>query len=126
MEQGTHRIAEEIKEITVRSVQELLHKLLRVEATVQERNCRGKEQDTSSQSRRVVSEHKSVEKLSITQKDQTKEAVTRQGSEMSLKFVKCFECQEKGHLAKFCSHSRKKGVDRVTVNRGAHTTRRTT
>ena len=52
-------LQKEIKEITVGSVQELLHKLLRAEATVQERNRRGKERDTSAQPRRVISEHKS-------------------------------------------------------------------
>ena len=42
MEQGTLELQKEIKEITVGSVQELLHKLLKAEATVQERDHRSK------------------------------------------------------------------------------------
>ena len=89
-------LQKEIKEITVGSVQELLHKLLRAEATVQERNCRGKDREATSQPRRAITESKlnrpPVETSGTTQKDQTKETVTRQGGEMSLKHAKCFKC----------------------------------
>ena len=46
-------VQQEIKEITVGSVQELLQKLLRAESVVQERNSRlNKEQDSTSVPRR--------------------------------------------------------------------------
>ena len=113
MEQGTHRILQkENKETTVGSVQDFLHKLLRTEATVQERNCCGKERDATSQPRRTIVEHKPnnppVVKTGATQKDQMKETVTRQGSEMSLKYHKCFNYREKGRLAKVCPKGKKK------------------
>jgi len=38
-------------------------------------------------------------------KDQTKETVPAQGREMGLRY---FNCQEKGHLAKFCPQAKKK------------------
>jgi len=86
------------KEITVGSVQELFHKLLRAEAAVQERNRRGKDREATSQPRRAITENKlnrpPVETLGTTQKDQTKETVARQGGEMSLKYAKGFKCQE--------------------------------
>jgi len=95
------------------SVQELLHKLRRAEATVQGRNRHGKEQQTTSQPRRVASEGNSSRPLAETAgTTQTKGTATRQGSEMNLKHAKC---QEKGHLAKSCPQGKKKGLKRMTT-----------
>ena len=65
-------LQKEIKEITVGSVQELVHKLLEAEATVQERYHRGKECNNTTLTKRMT-DHRTnkfpVEKTSATQKD---------------------------------------------------------
>ena len=79
----------EIKEITVGSVQELLHKLLLAESTFQERECNPKK--TGGHTRKVV-ENTTTEKAAVTPRKIVKDLTTKQEGEMILKHVKCFNC----------------------------------
>ena len=87
----------EITEITVGSVQELLHKLLHAESTLQERKRQLKE--AGGCTRKVV-EKTLTEKAAATPRSLVKDLPSKQGDEMNLKHVKCFNCHEKGHLSK--------------------------
>ena len=92
-------------------MQELLHKLLRAESTLQERECRLKE--SGGRTRKVV-EKVTTEKAAATPRSLVRDLPSKQG-EMNLKHVKCFNCHEKGHLSKFCPEPKKKPAHRVLV-----------
>ena len=102
----------EIKGITVGSIQDPLHKLLRAESTLQEREHRLKE--TGSCTRKVV-EKTLTEKAAATPRSLVIDLPSKQGGKMNLKHVKCFNCHEKGHLSKFCPEPKKKPTRRVLV-----------
>jgi len=99
------------------SLQELLQRLLRVEARIEERECRSKGHNWNKTWR--SGGYKGVSKKDVIEKpvdkpptssrttadnSQREQAGTRgqDSSEMSLKNIKCFKCNKKGHLAKNC------------------------
>ena len=79
-------------------MQELLHKLLRAESTLQERERRLKE--TGGHTRKVV-EKVTTEKAAAIPRSLVRDLPSKQGGEMNLKHLKCFNWHEKGHLSKF-------------------------
>ena len=101
-------LQKEVTEITDGSVQELLHKLLKAEAVLQERSRRSTQQTSK---RYLVGtgvkpqrySNPDVELVPLKKQQQA----TNSSSEMSLQRVKCFNCHQKGHLAKNCTLSRK-------------------
>ena len=115
------------KEVGDWSLQELLQRLLRAEARLEERECSSKVNDWSKTRkpggyRSVVlkkeATEKSVDKPPVSKatagnshREQagTKGQDSRGSSEMSLKNVKCFKCNRKGHMAKTCPSSETDG-----------------
>jgi len=101
----------EVKEITTDgSVHELLQKLLRTEAVLQERARRekgsNKELVLKSNSRKRAPE--SLEPVHKSSETSTIQRSTHAGVEMSMKGVKCLICKQKGHMAKLCPDPKKK------------------
>ena len=56
-----------------------------------------------------------TEKAAASPRSLVKDLPSKQGGEMNLKHVKCFNCHEKGHLSKFCLEPKKKPARRVLV-----------
>jgi len=96
------------------SLQELLQQLVRAEARIEERECRSKGHDWNKTRRsggyKGVSKkdmfEKSVDKpptscRATANNSQREQAGSRgyDSGEMSLKNMKCFKCNKKGHLA---------------------------
>ena len=96
------KLQKEVKEITDGSVQELLHRLLRAEAVLQER-ARRTSQQTSRKCFIGVSvksqNYPSPEVGQMSQRMQ-EQVASISTTEMNLRRVKCFNCNQKGHLAK--------------------------
>ena len=123
-------LQKEVKEITTDgSVQELLHKLLRAEAVIQERERRthgdtsrnpvtkkpasshlGKGQFQSSTQRQSTGGSNPDSQKSEKSKD--KQQTVGSGAEMSARGPKCFKCQRKGHLAKDCPDAKRRPPSR--------------
>ena len=104
----------EVKEITDGSVQELLHRLLRAEAVLQERARRSHQTSKKHLTGVNVKPH-NYSSPEIGQLSQKKQDTAIASTEMSMRRVKCFNCNQKGHLAKMCPLPRK-SMKRVTVN----------
>ena len=93
-------------------MQELLQKLLRAEATIQER-ARRKKEINQTRSPRAVSQRDSnstmksamprqVEQSNSSPQGSQPQRDKGQGVEMSMRGVKCFNCRKKGHIATNC------------------------
>ena len=105
-------LQQELKEIPDGSVQELLQKLLRAEATIQER-ARRKKEINQTHSPRAVSQRDSnsttqsamprrVEQSNSSPQGSQPQRDKGQEVEMSMRGVKCFNCRKKGHIATNC------------------------
>ena len=99
----------EIKEITVGSVQELLHKLLRVESTLQQKERWLKE--TGGHTCKIV-EKETTEKTTASPRNLV---TSKLRGEINLKHAKCFNCYKKCHLSKFRLEPNKKPAHRVLI-----------
>ena len=110
-------LQKEVGEYKDWSLQELLQRLLRAEARIEERERRSKGNDWSKMRRsggyKGVSKKDTIEKpvdkpptssRTTTGNSQREQPGTRgqDSGEMSLKNMKCFKCNKKGHLAKTC------------------------
>ena len=114
-------LQQEVKEITTDgSVHELLQKLLRAEAVIQERARREKakgNESTTGSGRNQRSHKRNINSSTeLTHKlTETKSIPTRMESEMSVRGVKCFICKQKGHMAKSCPEARKNPARMVVL-----------
>ena len=109
-------LQQELKEIPDGSVQELLQRLLRAEATLKERERRTKgiklglsqrltfnsNRSPSSGPGRGSNNDNAAEKSGYNTSSSNTNSHDQQQREMSLKTVKCYNCHKKGHLAKDC------------------------
>ena len=119
-------LQQELKEIPDGSVQELLQKLLRAEATIQERPRRKREANQNRPQRGTPHrdntpleaqnnrQQKAVSNNANPQEGQPRRDTRRQGAEMSLRGVKCFNCNKKGHMAANCSEPPRKNENKPT------------
>ena len=113
-------LQQELKEIQDGSVQELLQRLLRAEATLKERERRSKgirlglsQRHTFNSNRspnsgpgRGNNNNNAAEKSGNNTSSSNTNSHDQQQREMSLKNVKCYNCHKKGHLAKDCPITR--------------------
>ena len=117
----------EVKEITTDgSVHELLQKLLRAEAVIQERarreKAKGNESTTGSGMNQRSNRREMNSSTELTRKPtETRNTPRRMESEMGIKGVKCFICKQKGHMAKSCPEARKNPA-RMVVLKGTGST----
>jgi len=128
-------LQKEVKEITTDgSVQQLLHKLLRAEAVIQERERRthtkstivkkpansllsGKGHSVPTHSRQSTgSNHQGDSQRSDKLRDKP---TVGSGAEMSARGPKCFKCQKKGHFAKECPEAKHKDPSRRVAESNA-------
>ena len=109
-------LQQELKEIPDGSVQELLQRLLRAEATLKERECHSEGIRLGLSQRHTFNSNRSpnsgpgrgsnndnaAEKSGNNTSSSNTNSHDQQQREMSLKTVKCYNCHKKGHLAKDC------------------------
>ena len=108
------KLQKEVGEIKDWSLQELLHRLLRAEARVAERERRNpqfgpKRRLNYSKDRVDSSAVKKVESKEKTQAVSSKKKVEHKpniDAEMRMKNLKCYKCQKEGHIARLCPESR--------------------
>ena len=110
----------EVKEITIDgSVQELLQKLMRAETVVQEQKRRdgvgpqGQVHQGRNRQQRIHQEplHTEAEQKS-TRGTGSAKSPTGTSGELALKAVKCFNCKQRGHLARLCPEPKRKDSTR--------------
>ena len=117
-------LQQEVKEITTDgSVHEVLQKLLRAEAVIQERarqeKAKGNESTTGSGRNQGSHKRNINSSTELTHKlTETKNIPRRMESEMNVRGVKCFICEQKGYMAKSCSEARK-NLARIVVLEGS-------
>ena len=124
-------LQKEVGEIKDWSLQDLLQRLLRAEARLAERERRSRGNDwgkarksggyNSGSAKRDLAE-KSIEKPPVNkgtpngEQSGQKGQDTRGAGEFSLKHVKCYKCDKKGHVANMCPNTETpKGSRRVTT-----------
>ena len=97
-------LQKEVKEITDGSVQESLHRLLRAEAVLQERARRTSQQTSKKCFTGVSVKFQNYPSPKVGQMSQRKQeqVASISTTEMSLRRVKCFNSNQKAHLAKMC------------------------
>ena len=116
-------LQQELKEIPDGSVQELLQKLLRAEATIQERARRKKETNQNRPPRATPHRDSNTGEQDNTPRRGGSNNASPQGGqsqrdqgqgEMSMRGVKCFNCRKKGHLAAKCPEPPRKTENKPT------------
>ena len=109
-------LQQEVKEITDGSVQELLQKLLRAKSVIAERKCRSRSSDVSGKALPHKQETKDSDANTAVDKEntrRTRNSTPTQGTaEATLRYTKCFNCSQRGHLAKDCTAPKKKSSSR--------------
>ena len=101
-------LQKEVKEITDGSVQELLQRLLRAEAVLAERQRRSR--STSVTVKPQTSNHERSQGQTgngLTKCDSNRMTGRyRNTAEMVAKEIKCYKCEKKGHVARFCPNGK--------------------
>ena len=113
-------LQQEVKEITDGSVQELLQKLLRAESVLAERKRRSRSSDVSGKALPHKQETKDSDVNTAVDKENTRRTQnstpTQGTAEATLRYTKCFNCSQRGHLAKDCTAPKKKSSSRRIID----------
>ena len=107
-----YALQREVGEMKDWALQELFQRLLKAEARVQEREWRQQSANQSGSNTNRRNDTRSEEKRSVppqpgknSQPESTSKSKTprdRSNAEMTTKNIRCFNCQEKGHVASVC------------------------
>lgn len=101
-----YRLQKEVGDIKDWSLQELFERLLRAEARIMERDRRSRTEPAKRTRRNTpVIDEEDTGNLSPRKPAPTRRQGQHGSAEMQLKNIKCFKCQQKGHVAKDCSQA---------------------